>query len=188
MTTLKTCTLLLGLCLCLLACKTAIPETTIHDLKANGIAFRLHDYEGKKAALRKAGLQQEADDLEREMKIYNQAVIRFFQDEFDFCPVYFFYASQQDALKQGKPVLLNEQLQPAPGKSIPQKLFIADYLPYGYEASEARVQEKFYVEGTIVQVRPVYRFLRWKNMDKMLPKDVAKFNRVLHSGRVSKPK
>lgn len=169
----------------LMSCKTRVSNAVLKDVKANGIIFRLHDYQAKMAALRERGQAKEADEQQRELDLYNRALVRFFREEFDACPVYFFYAGQTEALRQRRPVLLDDALRPAPDIALPTKIYIADFQSHNPEPAESTRHAKFFVEGTPIEINPVLRW-PWKaRQDRLRPQDVAKFSRKLKSGQVS---
>ncbi|MEO6040195.1 MAG: hypothetical protein ABIQ93_17405, partial [Saprospiraceae bacterium] len=106
--------LLLWMTLTCLACnkyyREAFPET--EKIKKYGLAFRLQDELPRVAYLEKQGLADRAKAEKAKIAENNRNLVALFQQEFDFCPVRFYYASQQKDLLAGKPVLLNSRLEP----------------------------------------------------------------------------
>lgn len=192
--------LLLGLSLLLFACAT--PRATrpvIDSVKTNGICFRLMDFQQRIEYFEKQGQPERADKERQTQREYNQYVKQLFKENFDFCPVYFFYTSQNDALLQKLPVLLNDNLEVDPTIPLPANIHIGAYSVRDVGES-VHGSERFYILGTGIEVRPSFfmpskgndkfaqpenapvdanGFVFRVNMQSLIAKDVYKFNKKL---------
>lgn len=163
--------LVLGLVLLVTACSTPrAARPVIESVKSNGICFRLMDYKQRIEYFEKQGQHQRAEEERNKQLEYNRYVRRLFQENFDFCPVYFFYASQNDALLQDQPVLLNDNMETDSTISLPSKVYIAAYSVRDVGES-VHGSERFYILGTGIEVRPAFFMPSSGNKDFVTPED-----------------
>ncbi len=66
--------------------------THITNLKEGALLVRLHSKQRSIQLQRSIGRDKIADRMERKQNDLNKTIIAAFRDEFDFCPVYFFYS------------------------------------------------------------------------------------------------
>jgi hypothetical protein len=195
--------LLLAVAALLAGASCASTKTTrpvIESVKQNGICFRLMDYKQRIEYFEKQGQTDRAEAERKKQRDYNQYVRQLFKSNFDFCPVYFFYASQNEALLEGRPVLLNDNLEVDPSIALPSKVHIAAYSVRDVGES-IHGSERFYILGTGIEVRPAFfmpskgnkkfvvpenapvdaqGFIFRVNQFDMIAKDVYKFNKQLY--------
>ena len=193
--------LLFGFSVLLVACATPrVTRPVIDSVKTNGICFRLMDYQQRIEYFEKKGQPQRAEEERRTQLEYNKYVKQLFKDNFDFCPVYFFYTSQNEALLQKQPVLLNDDLEIDPNIPLPDNIHIAAYSVRDVGES-VHGSERFYILGTAIEVRPAFfmpssgndKFVAPKNapvdargfvfrvnMQSITAKDVYKFNKKMY--------
>lgn len=78
-------------------------EATRHitALKGGTLLVRLHTLERSIEALRERDRTIEADELEDAIRVQNIAVMNAFKQEFTFCPVYFYYSNDSEAIRSG---------------------------------------------------------------------------------------
>lgn len=160
------------------ACKTRqIRHLQITDqLKQNGIVFRLQDYKQRIDYFEKKGMVERARTEQAEIEAYNRQLVKDFRNDFNFCEVRFFYASQIHDLRAGKRVLLNERLEPDPSAPLPPVVFIAGY---GVDKVEEHAfsHDLFRIEQTDISIGPTFK--TWRKGDKMQARDVRKVNQKL---------
>lgn len=164
----------LVLALLLVSCNKHLQET--EAMKKNGLLFMLHDYQQRIGYFEKNGQSERAETERSNIAEHNRAIVQYFQQEFDFCPVRFFYSSQRKDLIAGKPVLLNAQLQPDTSISLPQTMIIADYGLGDVVENTARL-ESFQIDTFQISIRPTYKTRYGKN--PLEARDVQRFNKVL---------
>ena len=82
-------------------------------LKEGMLLVRLHNSEGKIAKLIELGQEEEARKTEAEQREKNKRIIQAFDESFDYCPVYYFYAghSQKVRYRQLDGILMNKSLE-----------------------------------------------------------------------------
>ena len=69
----------------------------------NGVLFiRIRNRDAEVEYLKKYGRVEEARKVERKRKELNQRLIRAFQTNFDFCPVYFFFSKDSKHIRLGQ--------------------------------------------------------------------------------------
>jgi regulator of replication initiation timing len=179
---------------------TKASRPVIESVKQNGICFRLMDYRQRIEYFEKQGQSDRAEAERKKQREYNQYVRQLFKENFDFCPVYFFYASQNEALLEGCPVLLNDNLEVDPSIPLPAKVHITAYSVRDVGES-IHGSERFYILGTGIEVRPAFfmpsesnkkfvvpenapvdaqGFVFRVNQFDMIAKDVYKFNKQLY--------
>jgi hypothetical protein len=107
-----------GLLLFLLFPLVALAQTNrdvaieqITALKGGALVVRLKTSDKSVEAYRRNGQNEVADRIIEERKVQNQKIVNSFRQEFDFCKVYFIYASSTNDLLQGKQgIFLNDTL------------------------------------------------------------------------------
>lgn len=116
-------------CLCSTALDAQAPVAgyTVQDLKEHGLLVWLPDSKRKIEALRKNDMHKEAEKEAALVKKQNETMVRYFREHFKFCQVYFFYTSQEEDLKNGLPVLLNEAFIPDEAIPLPAKQIIGGF-------------------------------------------------------------
>lgn len=194
--------LVLALGFLVTACSTPrAPRNVIDSVKTNGICFRLMDYKQRIEYFEKQGQTQRAEEERKKQLEYNRYVRKLFKENFDFCPVYFFYASENDALLEGQPVLLNDNMVSDPNIPMPAKIHIAAYSVRDVGES-VHGSERFYILGTGIEVRPAFfmpsgsnenfvtpenapvepkGFIFRFNQQSLIAKDLYKFNKKLYA-------
>lgn len=179
--------LFLSLLLLLSACKTAyrLDYQQTAEIKKYGLLFRLSDFKQRIDYFETNGMADRAQAEKLKIKQDNQELVDLFKKGFDFCPVRFFYASQQEALLAGQPVLLNDQLEPDAAIPLPEKRLVAYYAPGKLEDNQFKGQA-FRILGTTALIRP--RYTTWLTGQGMKASDVRKINKVLYKrAKLEKP-
>ncbi len=92
------------------------PETTdefVAQLKSSALLVRLQDKSKSIATLQEKGLAKEAQAIADAQRRENREILLSFSQTFDFCPVYFFYAKDSEAVREGKHdgIVFNYQLE-----------------------------------------------------------------------------
>ncbi len=102
-------------------------EQFIKDFKEASLLVRLQDKSLSLAELEKRGLSKRAEQLKQQQYQENRETLLSFSKTFDFCPVYFFYASESEAIRNGNYAgkVFNADLQPSEVKTA--KVFIAEF-------------------------------------------------------------
>jgi hypothetical protein len=106
------------------------PENTeefIADFKNSSLLVRLQDKSKTIAFLIEKGLNKQAEQLRQEQRLQNREILLSFSQTFDFCPVYFFYAKDSEAIRNGdlEQVVFDENLNIIT-KNLP-KYYTADF-------------------------------------------------------------
>lgn len=104
-----------------------LAHQTIVHLKEGALLVRLQTRSQAIAALTDRGDTAQARVLRLAQEAKNLEIAHAFASEFDFCPVYFFYAEASAQVKERdfeKVSLLNESLKPVSGASIVQSNFL----------------------------------------------------------------
>ncbi len=177
--------LFLGMILLASACSKSTQQAfrETEDIKKNGLVFRLQDDKRRIEYFEKQGLADRAKAEKAAIGENNRKVVEAFQREFDFSPIHFYYASQQEALLAGKPVLLNSQMVPDAAVSLPEKIILASFAS-GEIEDNTHKWKAFRVVGSTMEIRPTYR-TSW--FDRVLqPVDVRRINRALK--KMNEPK
>ncbi len=103
----------------------------IEQLKNGALLVRLKTKSTAINALRKAGKNVQADEVEKQQALFNLNIIDAFKTKFNFCPTYFFYSDYSDNVKEkqfDKVVFLNDSLKPDPTiKFNKQSFLVADF-------------------------------------------------------------
>ena len=175
-------TLLLSAILMLSACNKAHQRAfrkfrQIEEMKKYGLVFRLQDYKQRINYFEKKGMTDRARLEQSKIEQTNRNLVEYFQKEFNFCPVRFYYASQQNELKAGKPVLLNNEMEPDTSIPLPDKVILANF-GIGKVVDNTFQSEAFRVEGTSIRIRPIRT--TWWHDEPMQLEDVRRVNQVLN--------
>lgn len=73
----------------------------IRDFKNGVLLVRLQDKSLTLKTLKERGMAKESEDLAAKQRRENQEIILSFSHVFSFCPVYFFYAQDSEAIRNG---------------------------------------------------------------------------------------
>jgi len=76
-------------------------EAFIRDFKNGVLLVRLQDREDNIKKIEDRGFHKEAENMRAEQRRENRETILSFGKTFDFCPVYFFYAKDSEAIRKG---------------------------------------------------------------------------------------
>lgn len=104
-----------------------ITTAQIIYLKNGALLVRLKNNDIALSALRKSGNNVQADKIEKKQVEINRNIIDAFHQQFNFCPVYFFYSNYSEAVKKkdfDNVVFLNDSLQPDPSIKFTKKSFL----------------------------------------------------------------
>ncbi|MEO6102869.1 MAG: hypothetical protein ABIP44_04420 [Pseudoxanthomonas sp.] len=176
---------LLGLSLALGACATAGNTTSAtagqlrqetQKIKRNGLVFRLPDDQSRVAYLEKRGTPEQVAAEKTRIAENNRKIAGYFDQAFSFCPVRFFYASQQEELVAGKRVLLNSALVPDAAIPLPDTLLLAVFAPGALNDNTFK-WTTFRIQGTGLDLQPTFRSYRGDRPLQLA--DVKKINRKL---------
>lgn len=171
-----------GMILALVCCNKSYAQTSeqlsaqLKEMKKYGLVFRLQDYKRRMEYYESKGLNDRAKEEKAKIEQENRDLVQYFQQEFDFCPIRFYYVSQDDELLRGKPVLLNSSMQPDASIPLPEKLILSS-IDLGEIVDNTFKWRAFRVVGTSIDIRLTY-FTSW--FDKPIQaNDVRRINRVL---------
>ena len=107
------------------------PEELINDMKDGVILVRLMTRENAIKALKDAGQPERAQAVIDQQREENLEITKAFEENFDFCPVLFFYSSCSKNIRDRKfqGCLMNSVLDPAPEADVSSigKFFIAEF-------------------------------------------------------------
>lgn len=154
-----------------------IAERHLDALKQHGLVMQLRDPAKPVDYLRKEGLNQKADRMQRYIDSSNVAVIRHFRKHYNFGPVYFVYSSKAEALKRGERVLLNDRLEIDSAIEPPAVIHLAAF-GRRVDGHNSLSWESFYVLDTPISVKPHW-WPVWRSFDFMNERDVKKVNKFL---------
>lgn len=76
-----------------------VAKAQINMLKNGALLVRLKTNINTINRLKAAGSMDMATQVERETRLSNKAIVRAYNNEFKFCPVYFFYSDVSDSVK-----------------------------------------------------------------------------------------
>ena len=79
----------------------ATAEEFVQQLRNSALLVRLQDKSVSISTLNEKGMQKEAAALAEEQRRENREILLSFSQTFDFCPVYFFYAKDSEAVRKG---------------------------------------------------------------------------------------
>ena len=165
----------IALALLFVSCNSHLAGT--EAIKKNGLLIMLHDYRQRIEYFEKKGMAERAETERSTIAAQNRAAVQLFKQEFDFCPVHFFYSSQSKDLAAGKRVLLNDQLQPDSSLPLPPIMIIADYGIGNVEENTTKL-ESFRIDTFNISIRPTFK-TRYSKSGQLEARDVERFNRVL---------
>lgn len=118
--------------------KKQYSEDCIINLKENGaLLVSLNTRSTAIALYREHDQDYVADRMEQRQFEENQDIMKYFHKHFDFCPVYFFYLDDADAIRNGNTtgVFLNDKLKRDSSIVLEQDFFmIAGYGPLQAES------------------------------------------------------
>ena len=103
--------------------------TQILNLKKGVLLVRLRTSDIAINNLKKSGNEKMAATVKRQQDAANQLLVHAFENQFNFCPVYYFYSSETEQVKTGKTkgYFLNSKLDPDPNIAISDtNYFIAE--------------------------------------------------------------
>lgn len=124
-------TILLSFFLMPLMLLSQTPEKLINDMKNGVILVRLMSRENAIQALKNAGQHEKAQAVMDQQKEENLEITKAFVDEFDFCPVMYFYSSCSKNImdREFQGCLMNADLAPAQEADVSSidKFFIAEF-------------------------------------------------------------
>lgn len=104
------------------------PCAFLSDLHQGTLLIRLPDRSLSLKALRERGLKEEATQLRRRLKKEHQETMLSFQHTFSFAPVYFFYASHSEAIREGRYAVVFDRLgQAVPPDQIQEPIFVGEF-------------------------------------------------------------
>lgn len=130
--------------------KTQTARQQINDLHDGVLLVRLQTRKNTIEALRKNGREKEALQAEQEQAQLNKTIVKAVRQNFDFCPVYFFYSDYTPQVIQkqlDQVVFLNDSLQPDPAIEVTaSKFFTAEYGPIGQDTT-SRYSHTSYTPG-----------------------------------------
>ena len=163
----------------LIACSKAHQKAfqQTEEIKKYGLVFGLDDYKQRIDYYESRGKTDRANLEKSKIDEYNRTLVQDFHNEFDFCQVRFYYASQTDEIRAGKPVLLNSNLEPDSTIQLPEKVILANYA-YGKQEDNVIAGKSFRIEGTSIGIRTRYSRA---GIDLPLEAiDLRKINKRLH--------
>lgn len=122
--------LLLFLIPLFLSAQNDLARQQIKDLKEGTLLVRLMTSENKIKALLNAGYPEKAEEAKAEQAEINKGIVKAFQENFNFCRVFFFYSSTSEEVKQlqFKGNLLGYDLTPLAVADPPvEAFFVAEF-------------------------------------------------------------
>lgn len=102
-------------------------EEKIRELKNGALLVRLQTKENSISALRRAGNEEQANQVEAKQAAYNKEIIAAFKSDFNFCPVYFFQSHYTEYILAGnldEVVFVNDSLVPDPDIRCTQTVYL----------------------------------------------------------------
>jgi len=73
----------------------------IQDFQQAVLLVRLQDKDLSLKRLEEEGLMEQAEKIREQQRRENREIVLSFRKTFDFCPVYFFYAKDSEAIRKG---------------------------------------------------------------------------------------
>jgi len=120
-----------------------IAALQIKDLKSGALVVRLKTNDRSIEAYRKSGMKELAEKLVDENRAQNQKLMDAFRSFYDFSKVYFIYAKNTSALKEGKQnIFLNDTLGIDTSITMAEKYFLI--AEYGTITTNERTDEYHY--------------------------------------------
>jgi hypothetical protein len=144
---------------------------TLRNLRNGSVVVRLKTSQKSIEAYRKAGKNEIADRIEDDRKKQNLKIYDAFAHNFDFCKIYFIYATETQAFLKGqKGLLLNRNLEHDPSIIFTDSNFI--FCEYGSAnpfsefndetgltpPTEVRTHDKLPADSGKTSTSPVYGF------------------------------
>lgn len=74
----------------------------ITDFRSSALLVRLQDKSQTIAVLINQGQTKPAEQLSKQQRLENREILLSFSQTFDFCPVYFFYSKDSEAVRNGE--------------------------------------------------------------------------------------
>tara|TARA_R110001592_G_scaffold138225_1_gene356933 strand:+ start:54199 stop:54825 length:627 start_codon:yes stop_codon:yes gene_type:complete len=107
--------------------QTLSREEFVKELKNSALLVRLQDRTNTIATLKEKGMINEAEKLAQQQRLENRETLLSFTQTFDFCPVYFFYAKDSEAIRSGDldGIVFNANLELVPVKL--NKFYTAEF-------------------------------------------------------------
>lgn len=104
-------------------------QRDLKRLKNGALLVRLQENSRTIEALKKAGKNERAEEYRKKQYRENRATLLSFRETFDFCPVYFFYASDSDSIRYGKleGVLFDVNREQVPAAKVPRHYFTGEF-------------------------------------------------------------
>lgn len=170
----------------------------ITALKGGALIVRLKTSDKSVEAYRRNGRTEVAERIIEERKAQNQKIINAFRTGFDFCKIYFIYASSTNDLLEGKKgIFLNDTLAIDPSIELQDSFFlIAEYGAvtanmrgdeYHYKnvnkteatSSTSTTSALFMSDTTLVQLKEPFPFYQIVLLENYV-KAVERMNNALH--------
>ncbi|MCW5907387.1 MAG: hypothetical protein KIS94_05985 [Chitinophagales bacterium] len=130
-------------CFLLAQSNRTIAIQQIADLKSGALIVRLKTNDKSVEAYRRNGRNDVADRIIADRKIQNQKIVDAFRSRFDFCKVYFIYASSTNQVLEGTTGLfLNDAMEPDTSIVIKESYFLL--AEYGTVTANMRGDEYHY--------------------------------------------
>lgn len=164
-----------------LSAQAPSPDYTVQDLKENGLLIWLPDSKRKIELLQQNGQHNQAEKEAARMRKKNEALVQYFRNGFKFCKVDFFYSSQENDLKNGLPVLLNDELKPDAAIPVPAKRIIGGF--YIKESAEHHPfpYRHFKIENSSIQMNlQAEKWLPFRLKKPSYKKDIIRLDKKLH--------
>jgi hypothetical protein len=120
----------------------------IADFKSSALLVRLQDKSQTIAILIDKGLTKPAKQLRQEQRLQNREILLSFSQTFDFCPVYYFYSKDSEAVRNGdlEGIIFDENLN-----------IVTKDLPKYYTAEFAETAE-LGIDGLIIMNQKLLSF------------------------------
>lgn len=102
-------------------------QEQIEQLHSGALLVRLQTRKSSIEALRKIGKDELADKKQSEQNEHNKEIIKAFKEDFDFCPVYFFFSDFSDKVRNDEidqVEFLNENLEHDPSIQMNENSFL----------------------------------------------------------------
>ncbi|MCB0580462.1 MAG: hypothetical protein KDD10_14280 [Phaeodactylibacter sp.] len=124
-------------------------------LRSGMLLVRLQSGEQRIAALKAEGMEEQAQRAAEALKAENERIAQAFSQEWDYCPVYFFFAEHSAAVRQGQfdGYLLDASLKAAPTEGLPGKtFFIAEFGTLQPSSGNAGLNALLLMDSTFQQL------------------------------------
>ncbi len=171
--------------------------THIEQLKDGILLVRLQSKHKNIAAYKAAGYHATAQKVANDQLKHNQHIVKIFKANFDFCPIYFFYAKDTDKLYDpNTSIFLDDQLNYAPTISPSgQTFYIAemtalkdsdlleesgDNKPKNYHVNTTLQRVIVIKDAQLQQLSAPFPFYIKTTFDQFAAQKVDKWNKRLH--------